>query len=128
MARFVLIAFVLSGAFCWCEEGELVRPVVTELMKHEYPKDTGQEGRMLLVEFAPGGGSPAHKHPGAVFVYVLEGSVLTGLNEGEVKIYKAGESWYEEPGCIHRVARNASQTEKAKLLVFFVTQPGSPAV
>jgi quercetin dioxygenase-like cupin family protein len=119
--------------FAWsgtarCEEGTAPRPVVTELMKREFPKETGNEGRMMIVEFAPGAGSPAHSHPGAIFAYVLEGSIVSGLNDTEARTYGAGESWYEEPGCVHRVSHNASATQKARLLVFFVTQPGKPVV
>ena len=33
---------------------------------------------------------------------------------------RAGESWYENPGSHHRVSRNASATEPAKLLAVFV--------
>jgi quercetin dioxygenase-like cupin family protein len=101
---------------------------VTELLRKEYPKETGSEGRMMIVEFAPGGASKPHSHPGAIFAFVLEGSVVSALDKEEPRTFKTGESWYEAPGCVHRVSRNASTTEKAQLLVFFVTQPGKPVV
>lgn len=102
--------------------------VVKHLMTHAFPKDTGSEGRVLTVEYAPGGSSKPHSHPGAIFAYVLEGSIVCGINNDEEKTYKTGETWFEEPGCVHRVSRNASTTEKAKILVFFVTQPGNAIV
>ncbi|MGU9758317.1 hypothetical protein ACV1BL_12280 [Serratia marcescens] len=34
--------------------------------------------------------------------------------------YRAGESWYEDPGAHHVVSRNASKTKPAKLLAVFV--------
>jgi len=42
------------------------------------------------------------------------------VNDGPKRVYRAGESWYETPGSIHRVSRNASKTEPAKLLAVFV--------
>lgn len=128
MKWFALWSVLLCGCVCWSGEGEMPRPVVAELLKQDFTKDAGTEGRVLTVTFAPGGGSPAHKHPGAIFAYVLEGSVVSGLNEDEAKTYKAGECWYEHPGCVHRVSKNTSATEPAKLLVFFVTQAGQPIV
>ena len=42
------------------------------------------------------------------------------MNDGETRIYRAGESWSETPGAIHSISRNASKTEPAKLLAVFV--------
>jgi hypothetical protein len=38
----------------------------------------------------------------------------------ECRAHHADESWYETPGSSHRVSRNASTTEPAKLLAVFV--------
>ena len=44
---------------------------------------------------APGQGStPPHKHGGAnVIAYVLEGEVLSAMNDEEPKVYRPGDSW-----------------------------------
>jgi hypothetical protein len=42
------------------------------------------------------------------------------MNDGEPGIYGEGEHWYEAPGCYHRISDNASETERAVLLVTFV--------
>jgi quercetin dioxygenase-like cupin family protein len=42
------------------------------------------------------------------------------VNDGPKRVYRAGESWYETPGSIHRVSRNASATAPAKLLAVIV--------
>lgn len=44
------------------------------------------------------------------------------MNDGEITIKKAGESFYEAPGCWHRVSDNASATEEAILIVSFVIE------
>ena len=38
----------------------------------------------------------------------------------------AGEVFYESPTDLHIVSRNASETEPAKLLVFYVKAKGTP--
>jgi quercetin dioxygenase-like cupin family protein len=42
------------------------------------------------------------------------------VNDGETRLYKAGEGWSEVPGAVHSVSRNASKTTPAKLLAVFV--------
>jgi quercetin dioxygenase-like cupin family protein len=38
----------------------------------------GKEITVLTVDYAPGGVSDAHVHPGSVVAYVLEGAVVSG--------------------------------------------------
>ncbi len=58
----------------------------------------------------------------SAFIYatVLEGSVLSQVNDGPVEEYKAGESFSEYPGDRHGVSKNGSDTKPAKLLAVFV--------
>ncbi|KAI9877219.1 MAG: hypothetical protein M1830_004500 [Pleopsidium flavum] len=75
----------------------------------------------LLVTFPPNASVAPHRHGTAsVIGYVMEGSILSGMNNGEPAVYKAGGSWYEAPGCFHRISDNASRTEKAVLHATFV--------
>src|SRR3954447_22278880 len=57
-----------------------------------------------------------HRHAGPVFGYVLEGEYEHALNDDPVKTYKAGDTFYEPSGCVHRVTRNPSTKSKARLL------------
>jgi hypothetical protein len=36
----------------------------------------------------------------------------------ELKVFKQSEMWWEAPETVHVFSRNASRTERAKLLVF----------
>ena len=76
----------------------------------------------VLVEYAPGGFSPAHIYPTSAFIYatVLEGAIRSQVNEGPVTTYRAGESFSEFPGDRHGVSENASTMEPARLLAVFV--------
>ncbi|MGH1462305.1 MAG: cupin domain-containing protein [Neptuniibacter sp.] len=79
-------------------------------------------GQMLIVEYAPGGFSPKHRHPAHTFIYVLEGAVEMQIEGEDAVVLKAGDSFYERPEDIHLVSRNASSTDPVKFLVFAVKE------
>jgi quercetin dioxygenase-like cupin family protein len=95
---------------------------VTLVYDHVLPNVPGKSIRGVLVEYAPGGTSPAHIHPKSAFIYatVLEGAIRSQVNDGPVTTYRAGESFSENPGDRHAVSENASVTEPARLLAVFV--------
>lgn len=95
---------------------------VTPVYQHELPNVPGKSIKGVLVEYGPGGYSPSHTHPKSAFIYatVLEGEILSQVNKGAVKTYKAGQSFSEMPGDRHDVSANASKTKPAKLLAVFV--------
>ena len=81
---------------------------------------------MITVEYPPGGSDPVHRHYADAFVYVLEGSVVMQVQGGKEVTLAPGQTFYEGPGDIHVVGRNASQTKPAKFVVFFVKDKGAP--
>jgi quercetin dioxygenase-like cupin family protein len=95
---------------------------VTLVYDHVLPNVPGKSIRGVLVEYAPGGSSPAHTHAKSAFIYatVLDGAIQSQVNDGPVKTYQAGESFSELPGDRHAVSRNASSTQPARLLAVFV--------
>ena len=106
---------------------------VTLVYQHELPNVPGKSVKGVLVEYGPGGYSPGHAHPKSAFIYatVLEGEILSQVNDGPVTTYKAGQSFSELPGDRHGVSANASKTKPAKLLAVFVvdtseTEPTIP--
>ncbi|KAE8162386.1 RmlC-like cupin domain-containing protein [Aspergillus tamarii] len=75
----------------------------------------------LRVEFPPNASTPPHRHGGAaVAVYVVSGTVLNKMNNDPMKVIEKGGSWYEAPGCHHRISDNASKTEPAVLIASMV--------
>ena len=77
----------------------------------------------IIVDFKPGAVVPPHRHGDAfVVAYVLSGSVRSKVDDGEVKVFREGESWAESPGAHHVLAENASKTEPAKVFVIFVAE------
>jgi len=101
---------------------------VTSLMSKDLPESPGKEMLMIIVEHAPGGSNPAHRHNAHAMVYVLEGSVIMQLKGGKQVTLKPGQSFYEGPGDIHVVDRNASKTKPAKFLVVLIKEKGAPAL
>ena len=95
---------------------------VTLVYDQVLPNVPGKSIRGVLVEYEPGGFSPAHTHPSSAFIYatVLEGAIRSQVNDGPVTTYRAGESFSENPGDRHGVSENASDTEPARLLAVFV--------
>ena len=101
---------------------------VTSLMSKDLREFSGKEGLMQIVEYAPGGSDPVHRHNAHVFVYVLEGSVVMQVKGGKEVTLTPGQTFYESPNDVHVVSRNASKTEPAKFLVFFVKDKSAPTL
>ena len=123
MVLFLLLAF--SSALALSSANSQVGKV-TRLMTKDLPDVPGKEGMIETVDFAPGEVSQPHRHNADVFVYVLEGSVVTQVKGGSPQTVHAGEVFYESPTDLHIVSRNASKTQPAKLLVFYVKAKGAP--
>jgi quercetin dioxygenase-like cupin family protein len=84
-----------------------------------------QEVKMVLVTFAPGEASQAHRHPIPTMGYVLEGEIASTF-EGKTHIYKKGDTFWEEPNGLHNSTRNLSKTKPAKLLAYFIGNKEQP--
>jgi quercetin dioxygenase-like cupin family protein len=78
----------------------------------------GKEARVTTVEvaFEPGEAGQPHRHPGPIFGYVLEGEFELGLGDEAVKTLKAGETFYEPTGILHRVSRNPGTKGRTRVL------------
>jgi quercetin dioxygenase-like cupin family protein len=81
----------------------------------------------VVIELPPGAAAIRHRHDVAVLAYVLEGVVQNQFDGGTMLTHKEGESWWEAPGTVHDVARNASSTTRARLLVVYIGEDGKAA-
>jgi quercetin dioxygenase-like cupin family protein len=96
---------------------------VTEVL--DFPWRDGRRVNAVRVDYAPDGfTASAHRHPAGAYVYVIEGSVLFGIDDGEPFELKAGESFFEPPGALHAISRNASRDQPASLIAFFILDGG----
>lgn len=46
--------------------------------------------------------------------------MLNKMNNEPTRVIEAGGTWYEAPGCHHKVSANVSATEPATLLATFI--------
>jgi quercetin dioxygenase-like cupin family protein len=100
---------------------------VTDVL--DFPSRDGLVVNAVRVDYEPGGYSSAHRHPAGAYVYVIDGTVIFGIDDREPVVLKAGDSFYEQPGALHAVSRNASDELPASLLAFFVLgEDESPTV
>ena len=86
------------------------------------PNLPGKSLVAVEVEYPPGAASQPHAHAKSAFIYayVVSGAIESQVNDGATRVYRAGESFFEDPGSTHPVSRNASKTSPAKLLAVFV--------
>src|SRR5262245_16214540 len=92
---------------------------VTQLSQRDIiEKLDGNADSVTVVEvtFEPGQKDSPHHHTGPVFGYVLEGEYEHALDDVPVKKYKAGDTFYEPSGSVHRVAGNPSGKTRTRLL------------
>ena len=103
---------------------------VTPALKQAIPNIPGKSLVAVVVDYPPGGASPAHEHAKSAFIYgyVVSGAIESQVNDGPRQVLRAGESFYEPPGAKHAVSRNASKTRPAKLLAVFVVDTDDTAL
>ncbi|MGH8389242.1 MAG: cupin domain-containing protein [Pseudomonas sp.] len=104
-------------------------PKVTPVSVQALPDYPGKEVMILTVEYPPGGAGPVHRHDAHGFVYVLEGTIVMGVEGGGKEVtLTPGQSFHEGPEDIHTVGRNASQDKPAKFVVFLLKDQNKPPV
>ena len=92
---------------------------VTHLSQRDIvEKLDGKETRVSVVEVTlePGQAGKPHRHPGPVIGYVLEGEYELGIDDQPSKVFKAGETFYEPTGSLHRVSKNPAAKGNTRVL------------
>jgi len=98
-----------------------------DVIKQELPGEPTRELTLIEVTYPPGTGSPAHLHANGVMAFVVSGAVTSKVGDGPEQTFKTGGAWWEPPGAVHRVSRNASSTEPATLLAIYIPPKGAMA-
>ena len=95
---------------------------------HALPKLDGSHLQATVVEvhYGPGESSAPHSHPCAVIGYVISGTLRTQVKGEPEATYKAGETFYEAPHGVHQVSANASSTEPADFIAYFICDHEQP--
>ena len=116
-----LVALVFCGlALAAHDDADKGKPKVTTLSEKEIAeKLDGKKAKATTVEVTlePGQASAPHRHPGPVFGYVIEGAYEWAIDDQPAKTLKAGDTFYEPTGCLHRLSKNPGQTRTRVLAV-----------
>jgi quercetin dioxygenase-like cupin family protein len=89
------------------------------------PRGENQEIRIFTANFKPGDKTVVHTHRSPVTVYILNGSFTLELEGREPIVVKAGQAFVEPPN-IKMTGYNRSTTETLHLIIFYVSEPGTP--
>jgi len=121
LATLLASAALAGSAYAHAPDG-----TVKPNFSHALPNVPGKSLVAVEVNYPPGGASAAHHHARSAFIYayVVSGAIESQVDDGPARVYKAGESFYEVPGAHHRISRNVSKTQPAKLLAVFVVDTG----
>jgi len=114
-----LAVYAVIGGVTLAQHAGKSQVKVTQLSQRDIiEKLDGKDAGVTVKEvtFEPGQRDSPHSHAGPVFGYVLEGEYEHAIDDEPVKTYKAGETFYEPSGCVHRVAQNPSSKTRTRLL------------
>jgi quercetin dioxygenase-like cupin family protein len=98
-----------------------------DVIKQELPGAPLRDISLIEVTYPPATGSPPHLHANGVMAFVVSGAIVSKVGDGAEQTFHAGDAWWEPPGAIHRVSRNASSTEPAILLAIYVAPKNATA-
>jgi quercetin dioxygenase-like cupin family protein len=98
-----------------------------DVIRQELPGEPLRDISLIEVTYPPGIGSPPHLHANGVMAFVVSGTIVSKVGDGAEQTFHAGDAWWEPPGAIHRVSRNASSTEPATLLAIYVAPKSATA-
>ena len=105
------------------------RTPAKELARHELTgPQAGLEAVLVDVTVLAGGSSTAHRHPGFVMGYVLEGEMEFAINGGSPQVVKTGGTFFEPSGALHTAGASAKPDSPVRFLAFLVVPKGSPTV
>lgn len=96
-----------------------------DVIKQALPGEPPRELTLVEVTYPPGGGSRPHHHANGVMAFVISGTITSRVGDEPERTFSTGSAWWEPPGAIHRVSRNASSTEPAVLLAIYIAPKGA---
>jgi quercetin dioxygenase-like cupin family protein len=124
LGRGALIALVFAaGAFIGVGGMAVARPGEKDRVRPISAWDIvekldGKETRVSVVEVTlePGQAGKPHRHAGPVIGFVLEGEYEWAIDDQPAKTLKAGDTFYEPTGCLHRVSKNPAARGNTRVL------------
>jgi len=113
----IIIAFCVPSVFA-ASQGLTIKV----LQKATVSGDDTKEAVMASGEFAVGGTTGRHTHPGDEYTFVVEGTLELQVDSSETRRVNAGDTYFNPKGVIHS-ATNVGD-KPAKVLVTFIVEKG----
>lgn len=119
------LALLFSHAALACENcqkpvGQTVK-ILSSVKVDELDADGNpMKASSVEVTLDPNGRGVPHRHPGAVYGYVLEGEFVFKVEGKPEQTLKAGETFYEPRMILHEKGSNPSATQKTRVLAVIV--------
>ena len=98
------------------EDGEKVKVLSAAELVEELDAKAATAS-VVEVTIEPGQAGLPHRHPGSAIGYVVEGEYELGIDDQPTEVIKAGETFYEPKGCLHRVSRNPGKVRTRLIAV-----------
>jgi quercetin dioxygenase-like cupin family protein len=98
-----------------------------DVIKQALPGEPSRDLILVEVTYPPATESPPHLHANGVMAFVVSGTIASKVGDAPEQMFHTGDAWWEPPGAIHRVSRNASSSEPAKLLAIYIAPRGARA-
>ena len=101
--------------------GELARHALTGPFE-------GFEAVLVELNIPPGrvGSGPAHRHPGPVLGYIVEGQMRFAINQEPERVLPVGGTFFEPSGAVHSATGSARTDGPTRALVFMIVPKGAP--
>jgi quercetin dioxygenase-like cupin family protein len=124
-AAVLVVATFSSLALLLVTQAAAQQPTVTrKILLREDSAIPGYEADLVAVEISAGGREGRHTHPGLVMIYVQEGALTLDYEGKPTATYKAGDTFYVEPGKVHEGHNDGNTPVKA--LGTFIVKKGMP--
>lgn len=117
----LLVAASLLAGPAWAEPHGMV---TTPLLRTPLSGDPTREAFMGIAEFAPGGFTGRHTHPGDEFATVLEGTLELRADGREPRRVGRGDTYHNPRGLVHDT-RNMG-IGPARVVSTFIIDAGKP--
>jgi quercetin dioxygenase-like cupin family protein len=123
---FILAAVAAGGpSFLFAQDMSGPRENLLARFAAEPPNAPGMTLTTVIAEYKPGAFTPPHHHSSAfAMVYILEGTIVSKIDNGKETVLKTGGHFTEAPNAHHVVFRNPSKTASGKVLAVFLARHG----
>jgi quercetin dioxygenase-like cupin family protein len=85
----------------------------------------GYDAVIVEFNFGPGAAVPAHRHPGPIAGYVVDGQMRFGVNNEPEQAVPPGGTFFEPQGALHSAFGSANRDAPTRVIGFMVVPKGS---